>query len=95
MFQKKMYFCCRKINLLLTKKLTQMKKVMAIFGAALLLAGVATSCNKKCECKTYLNGVVMSTTELELDKNSYKKCSEMNTVVELNGTKNGIECTAK
>ena len=31
-----------------------MKKVMAIFGAALLLAGVATSCNKKCECKPML-----------------------------------------
>lgn len=72
-----------------------MKKVMAIFGAALLLAGVATSCNKKCECKTYLNGVVMSTTELELDKDSYKKCSEMNTVIEVNGTKNGLECTGK
>jgi hypothetical protein len=72
-----------------------MKKVMAIFGAALLLAGVATSCNKKCECKTYLAGVVTSTTELELDKDSYKKCSDMNAVIDINGTKNGIECTSK
>ena len=36
-----------------------------------------------------------SKTELELDKDSYKKCSEMNTVIEVNGTKNGIECTGK
>lgn len=69
-----------------------MKKIMAICAATLMLAGVATSCNKKCECKTYLAGVVTGTTELELDKDSYKKCSDMNTVVEINGTKNGIEC---
>ena len=72
-----------------------MKKIMAIFAATLMLAGVATSCNKKCECKTYLGGVVTGTTEIELDKDSYNKCSDMNTVVELNGTKNGIECTSK
>ena len=41
---------------------------MAIFAATLLLAGVATSCNKKCECKTYVAGVVTTTTEMELDK---------------------------
>ena len=72
-----------------------MKKIMVICAATLMLAGLATSCNKKCECKTYLAGVVTSTTELELDKDSYKKCSDMNTVIDINGTKNGIECTSK
>ena len=67
-----------------------MKKVMAIFGAALLLAGVATSCNKKCECKTYVAGVVTGTTEMELDKG--KKCADYTTVVEVNDKKNGVEC---
>jgi len=72
-----------------------MKKVMAIFGAALLLAGVATSCNKKCECKLYVGGVVTTTSEQELDKDSYKSCSELNTIVDINGTKNGLECKSK
>ena len=69
-----------------------MKKVL------LALAVVATvacfsSCNKKCTCKTYALGVVTSTTEdVELDKDSYKKCSDMNTIVTIEGTKNGMEC---
>jgi hypothetical protein len=70
-----------------------MKKVMAIFGAALLLAGVATSCNKKCECKSYAAGVLVGEPyEVELDKDSYKKCSDMNTITMLGGVKTGIEC---
>jgi len=72
-----------------------MKKVMAIFGAALLLAGVATSCNKKCECKTYVMGVASDPTEVELDKDSYNKCSDLNTVITIDGKKNGIECKSK
>ncbi|MCR4872489.1 MAG: hypothetical protein K5885_02975 [Bacteroidales bacterium] len=73
-----------------------MKKIMAICAATLLLAGVATSCNKKCECKTYLAGVVVGDpTEVELDKDSYKSCADMNTVVEVDGKKTGIECTSK
>ena len=72
-----------------------MKKIMVICAATLMLAGLATSCNKKCECKTYIMGVASNPTELELDKDSYKKCSDMNTVIDINGTKNGIECTSK
>ena len=66
----------------------------------LALAVVATvacfsSCNKKCTCKTYALGVVVSTQdEVELDKDSYKKCSDMNTVVTTDNKKNGIECSA-
>lgn len=69
-----------------------MKKVMAIFGAALLLAGVATSCNKKCECKTYVAGVVTTTTEMELDKG--KKCSDYTTII-TEDPKTGYECKSK
>ena len=69
-----------------------MKKVMAIFGAALLLAGVATSCNKKCECKTYVAGVVTATTEMELDKG--KSCSDYTTIV-TEDPNTGYECKSK
>lgn len=69
-----------------------MKKVMAIFGAALLLAGVATSCNKKCECKTYVAGVVTTTTEMELDKG--KKCSDYSAII-TEDPKTGVECKSK
>ena len=69
-----------------------MKKVMAIFGAALLLAGVATSCNNKCECKTYVAGVVTGTTEMELDKG--KKCADYTTII-TEDPKTGYECKSK
>lgn len=73
-----------------------MKKIMAIFAAALMLTGVGASCNKKCECTTYAVGVVVGEPyEVELDKDSYKKCSDMNTVTMLGGVKTGIECTSK
>ena len=71
-----------------------MKKV---FLALAVIATVAcmTSCNKKCTCRTYVAGVVATTTEdVELDKDTYSKCSDMNTVVTVAGTKNGIECEA-
>ena len=69
-----------------------MKKVMAIFGAALLLAGVATSCNKKCECKTYALGVVTKTYDIELE--SGKKCADYSALV-TEDPKSGIECKSK
>lgn len=73
-----------------------MKKVMAIFGAALLLAGVATSCNKKCECKEYFAGELVGEPYVkELDKDSQKSCSDLNTYTMLGGVKTGIECTPK
>jgi len=69
-----------------------MKKIVLAL-AAIATVACFTSCNKHCTCKTYVAGVVTSTTEdVELDKDSYSKCSDMNTVVEINGTKNGIEC---
>ena len=69
-----------------------MKKIVL---ALAVIATVAcfSSCNKKCTCKTYLMGVVQSTTEdVELDKDSYKKCSDMNSITTIDGKKNGLEC---
>jgi len=67
-----------------------MKKIV------LALAVVATvacfsSCKKTCTCKTYLLGQVTATAEdVELGDND--KCSDMNTVVTVENTKNGMEC---
>ncbi len=69
-----------------------MKKIVL---ALAVIATVAcfSSCNKHCTCKTYVAGVVTTTTEdVELDKDTYKKCSDMNTIVTVAGTKNGLEC---
>ena len=73
-----------------------MKKFMIVCVSALMLAGVATSCNKKCECKTYAAGVVVGEPyEMELDKDSHKKCSDLNTITMLGGVKTGVECKSK
>ncbi len=70
-----------------------MKKIVCIAAACLLVAGLSTSCNKNCTCKTYAAGVVVTTTEnVELDRDSYKKCSDMNTVTMILDKKTGIEC---
>ncbi len=70
-----------------------MKKIACIAAACLLVAGLSTSCNKKCTCKTYVLGVVATTSEnVELDRDSYKKCSDMNSITMISGKKNGLEC---
>ena len=52
---------------------------MAIFGAAMLLAGVATSCSKVCKCT--ITGTVGGTTfsqeinDIDLSGTAYKSCS--------------------
>jgi len=62
----------------------------------LLLVGCAfvafTSCKKTCTCTTYLLDAVVQTIP-DVDLGSYKKCSDMNTIV-VDGIlgKNGIEC---
>lgn len=67
-----------------------MKKMICIVAACLMIAAVSTSCNKKCTCKTYAAGVVMTTTEVELDHDTYNKCSDLNTYIESVST--GIKC---
>ncbi len=68
-----------------------MKKILSVCAVCFILAAGTTACNKKCECKTYVAGTVVATTEVERD--SGEKCSDMNTVVEVAGSKTGIECT--
>jgi hypothetical protein len=70
-----------------------MKKVLAIFGAALLLAGVATSCDKKCQCKTYVNGALSETDEPFVVE-SGKKCSDYNSNFTILGVTTEVKCKA-
>ena len=74
-----------------------MKKVLVI-AVCVALVGAFASCEKKCTCKTY---PTETTTKMSLKdvQNTYaqvgidiKNCSDMNTVVEANGTKTGVEC---
>lgn len=66
-----------------------MKKVLCVCAAALMMAALTTSCNKKCECKTYVAGTVVTTNTIELDKG--EKCSDR-TVLVSEDPKSGIEC---
>lgn len=51
------------------------------------------SCKKTCTCTTYLADEVVSTTEdIELDGTNYKKCSDLNTIITMDGKKTGNEC---
>ncbi|MCQ2283345.1 MAG: hypothetical protein MJZ57_00430 [Bacteroidales bacterium] len=65
-----------------------MKKVLCIAAATLMIAALSTSCNKKCECKTYAAGVVVTTTTMEIEKG--KKCDDYSTYSEELET--GIQC---
>ena len=56
-----------------------MKKVVLAL-AAIATVVCFTSCDKTCVCKSTVNGVSVET-EVELNKDHYKKCSDMNTVV--------------
>lgn len=66
-----------------------MKKVLCIVAAGLMIAALSTSCNKKCECKTYAAGVVANTSTIELDKG--QKCSDYTNLI-TEDPKTGIEC---
>ena len=71
-----------------------MKRIIGILALVACVAAFTTSCNKKCNCKTYALGVVVSEDEVELDKDTYKKCSDLNTfATDDNGqNKTGLEC---
>lgn len=72
-----------------------MKKVMAIFGAALLFAGVATSCSKVCECTTSVTGLADVVTEVNIEDTGVKKCSDMNSEVSVAGYTTKTVCKRK
>lgn len=68
-----------------------MKKVVL---ALAVIATVAcfSSCNKTCTCKTYAAGIVVGNPEeIELDKDTYKKCSELTNIL-VADPKTGVEC---
>jgi len=68
-----------------------MKKILCIIAACFLVAAVSTSCNKKCTCKTYAAGVVIATEEdVELDRDTYNSCTDLNTYSETFNT--GVKC---
>ena len=56
-----------------------MKKLMAICAATLMLAGVATSCSKVCQCTVSgtVEGITYSQTisDIDLKGTSYKNCN--------------------
>ncbi len=69
-----------------------MKKVIFFFSIVLMVA-FFSSCEKTCTCKTYVNGEVKATVEdVELDKDNFSKCSDMDSYVELDSEKNGTKC---
>jgi len=72
-----------------------MKKVMAIFGAALLLAGVSTSCSKLCECTTTVGDTSIQTEVNLEDHPEYSKCSQMNNEQTVMGITTKVECKRK
>ena len=68
-----------------------MKKLIALFFALVLVAGMS-SCTKMCKCTLLKNGVVVERAtefERELDK-AYKDCSAMSNFDEESQT--GIQC---
>lgn len=68
-----------------------MKKLMAVCAAALMLASIATSCNKKCECKHYVNGKLDST-DAPFEVENGKKCSDYNQEYTILGITTKIDC---
>lgn len=70
-----------------------MKKILVVLAAVAFVATLA-SCKKTCTCTGYVNGVAVaeSAEEIELDGTNYKKCSELNSVITVDGKETGTKC---
>ena len=74
-----------------------MKKILLTL-AVLATVVCFSSCNKKCNCLVYVAGI-STEEEFTLDElnekfnTNYKKCSDLNTVVEVLGAKAGTDCS--
>ena len=68
-----------------------MKKIVLALAVIATVACVS-SCNKVCTCKTYVAGVVTLTNEVELDRDTYSKCSDLTKII-VENPKTGVECT--
>ena len=73
-----------------------MKKVFLALAAIAIIATVS-SCNKTCTCTTYVNGNEVSTVDdIDISENDHiKKCSDMNSSVELLGQTSEVKCKSQ
>lgn len=69
-----------------------MKKVV-LACAIVAFVGLFASCSKNCTCTSYLDGEYQGTIEISKVKlKGGQKCSDLNTVVIIDGKKTGMEC---
>ena len=68
-----------------------MKKLLCVCAACLLVAALSTSCNKKCQCKTYVNGALTNTGDA-FEVESGKKCSDYNSTITILGQTSETKC---
>ncbi len=71
-----------------------MKKVLAIFAATMMLAGVASSCSKLCEC-TRTVGSTSVQYEVNLEDTDYSRCNQMNSENTVLGVTTTVKCVRK
>lgn len=71
-----------------------MKKVLAIFAATMMLAGVASSCSKLCEC-TQTIGSSSVQYEVNLEDTDYSRCNQMNSENTVLGVTTTVKCVRK
>lgn len=69
-----------------------MKNTLRLIIALCLTAFLFTSCHKTCTCKVWAMGVEGDEYEMELDKDTYQNCSDMNVYSDHDGLRSGIEC---
>ena len=68
-----------------------MKKFFCICAICLGIAALATSCNKQCQCTTYVNGVETLTPD-PFDVEAGKKCKDYESKLEVLGITTEIKC---
>ncbi len=68
-----------------------MKKVLCVCAAVLTLALFSTSCDKKCVCTTYLNGVEVAVGD-SFNIDSGYKCKDYNSSTTLLGQTTEVKC---
>ena len=70
-------------------KLRIMKKVLVLLATVAFVA-CFTSCNKTCTCKGYINGVVITTDDVEVEAG--EKCADMTELITNDNGVTGFEC---
>ncbi len=70
-----------------------MKKIVCVCAVSLLLGFFSTSCNKQCQCKTYVNGALSATGD-PFEVESGKKCADYNSTTTFFGVTTEVKCKA-